>query len=177
MSDAYILSAELDRASFERLDALRRAHFPPERNVLSAHLTLFHALPGERLGALREELERAAAARPPCPFTVAGLMRLGGGVAYRVESPALRGVRAGLADAWAPWLTAQDAQGFRPHVTVQNKVPREAAGALHDELAADFAPWDGEVGALLLWRYAGGPWEAVGRHELMGRTRPAGPFT
>ncbi len=27
------------------LDGLRRTHFPPERNRLAAHLTLFHHLP------------------------------------------------------------------------------------------------------------------------------------
>ena len=41
-----ILSAVLDAPVQERLDALRRAHFPPERNHLDAHVTLFHHLPG-----------------------------------------------------------------------------------------------------------------------------------
>ena len=43
-----ILTLKLDQASFTRLDALRQAHFPPERNWLSAHLTLFHHLPGDQ---------------------------------------------------------------------------------------------------------------------------------
>jgi hypothetical protein len=43
-----ILTLEMDTHSFEILDALRKKHFPPERNVLDAHITLFHKLPGEQ---------------------------------------------------------------------------------------------------------------------------------
>ena len=69
-----ILTLALDGATFAPLDALRRPHFPPERNLVPAHLTLFHALPGaerSRSGASSRELCRAAAAvrhwrRPAC---------------------------------------------------------------------------------------------------------------
>ena len=44
-----IVTLKLDAASFARLDGLRRTHFPAAINRLSAHLTLFHHLPGERL--------------------------------------------------------------------------------------------------------------------------------
>jgi hypothetical protein len=37
-----VLMAAPDQAWFDRL---RIAHFPPERNHLAAHLTLFHAIP------------------------------------------------------------------------------------------------------------------------------------
>ena len=57
----------------------------------------------------------------------AGLMNLGRGVAIRIESPDLAAIRERLADAFAPLLTPQDAAGWRPHVTVQNKVERAAA--------------------------------------------------
>jgi hypothetical protein len=43
-----ILTAKLDADSFDLLDALRRHHFPLGRNHLSAHIKLFHHLPGER---------------------------------------------------------------------------------------------------------------------------------
>ena len=50
MSEApLILTLRFDGEAFARLDDLRRAHFPPERNQIPAHLTLFHALPGEAL--------------------------------------------------------------------------------------------------------------------------------
>ena len=40
-----IVTALLDEAAQQRFDRLRRSHFPPERNHLDAHLTLFHRLP------------------------------------------------------------------------------------------------------------------------------------
>jgi hypothetical protein len=40
-------------------------------------------------------------------------------------------------------LTAQDAQRWKPPVTVQNMVPAENAKSLHRELSASFAPREG----------------------------------
>lgn len=75
---------------------------------------------------------------------------------YRLESPALQVARRRLAGAWRPWLGAQDRQGFRPHVTVQNKVPPDEARVLHGRLKETFAPCE-VLGGGLLWRYLGGP--------------------
>jgi DNA polymerase-4 len=49
----YILTAEMDGESFAWLDSLRGEHFPPERNFLSAHLTLFHRLSAAQVAQLR----------------------------------------------------------------------------------------------------------------------------
>ena len=152
-----ILALKLDPASFARLDALRQAHFPPAINHLRAHLTLFHHLPGERLEEVRDALV-AATARPPLPLAFTGLRSLGRGVAYEVASPDLLRLRAELAARFRAALTPQDAQGFRPHVTVQNKVAPDAARALRAELEAGFTPWEGRGDGLLLHRYLGGPW-------------------
>jgi hypothetical protein len=38
METTYILTAETDPESFAWLDGLRQQHFPPEGNLLSAHL-------------------------------------------------------------------------------------------------------------------------------------------
>jgi 2'-5' RNA ligase len=159
--DPLILTLSLDPASFARLDALRRAHFPPERNLLSAHLTLFHALPGEALAEIRANLATLAAGTPPMPLAFAGLRSLGRGVAFTVESPPLAALRGMLVGAWHGWLTPQDRQGFRPHVTVQNKVSAEEARALLARLSAGFAAFEGQGTGLALWHYRGGPWEAV----------------
>ncbi|NJM07417.1 2'-5' RNA ligase family protein [Candidatus Gracilibacteria bacterium] len=40
-----ILTVLLDEDTFRRFDGLRRTHFPPQRNLIPAHITLFHALP------------------------------------------------------------------------------------------------------------------------------------
>ena len=151
-----IVTARLDRASFERLGALRRAHFPPERNHLPAHLTLFHHLPGEALDEVKDAC-RAALPATPIPLAFPRLRLLGRGVAVEVEAPDLLKVRAAIAARFADRLTPQDRQRLRPHVTVQNKVEPEAARALAQALAGE-VPFAGACEGLLVWRYLGGPW-------------------
>ena len=155
----------LEDSAQERFDRLRAEHFPADRNHLAAHVTLFHALPGEHQDAVTADLA-AAADRPAFDVQVTGVRLLGRGVAFPLASAELGGLRAGLAAAWAPWLTKQDRQRHAPHVTVQNKVDPAAARALHGRLSATFAP--GAVGAvgLGLWRYLGGPWEPVARYPF-----------
>ena len=155
-----IVSLLLDDEAQERFDRLREEHFPPERNHLQAHVTLFHALPGEHLDAVRADLA-AAADREAFDVAVTGLRFLGRGVAYTLESAELGTLRAGLAADWAPWLTPQDRQRHAPHVTVQNKVDPAVARALHDRLLAGFVPYRVRARGLGLWSYLGGPWEAV----------------
>lgn len=160
-----IVTAALAPSLQERFDRLRRAHFPPERNHLSAHVTLFHQLPGAEVDAVAGDL--AAAVAGPAPVAeVVGVRFLGRGVAYDLRSPGLDAVRAGLARRWADRLVAQDRGRRRLHVTVQNKVAPEVARAVHAALAAEFVPETAAVPALELWRYLGGPWEAVSRHPF-----------
>ncbi|MFC0384279.1 2'-5' RNA ligase family protein [Muricoccus vinaceus] len=169
MSEApLILTLRFDDAAFARLDGLRRAHFPPERNQIPAHLTLFHALPGEALEEVVSGLRTACAATPPMELRFSGLRSLGRGVALEVEAPALVALRKALAYGWARRLTRQDAQGFRPHVTLQNKVTPEAAATLLAALSAGFEPWAGRAEGLLLWHYRGGPWEAAAEVPFTG---------
>ena len=160
-----VLTLQLDRVSQERFDALRRAHFPPERNHLAAHVTLFHALPGEREEDVRADLE-ASAQRPAYDVQVARVRSLGKGVAYDLRSPDLAAQRTELARRWQPWLTPQDARPHAAHVTVQNKVPPERARALLQELEAGFAPYAVRATGLALWRYLGGPWEPLGVYRF-----------
>ncbi len=158
-----ILTLALDGASFARLDAERRVHFPPERNFIPAHLTLFHALPGEKVGPIAERLGEVARATPPIVLRVAGLRPLGRGVAYAIASDALARLRAGLAAGWGEWLTPQDRAGWRPHVTVQIKVAPEVARQTLVAMGEGFSPWEARGEGLLLWHYRGGPWEEAGR--------------
>jgi 2'-5' RNA ligase len=160
-----IVTLTLDAAAQQRFDALREAHFPRERNHLQAHVTLFHALPGEQEEQVRTDLE-AAAARAPFDVRVAGLRSLGRGVAYVLQSAELGALRAGLARVWQPWLTPQDAARHSPHVTVQNKVDPQRARALLADLEAGFSPYDVTAQGLALWRYLGGPWERLGTERF-----------
>ena len=161
MAGALIVTAELGAADFAWLDGQRRAYFPPERNQLAAHLTMFHALPPsveQEAGALLKLL--AQAPRPPA--SMSGLLNLSGGVAYRVQSDALEAIRDQVAEHFAGSLTAQDGQGWRPHVTILNKVPAAQAKALFDQLTRDFQPRPLAIHGLGLHRYLGGPWEQLG---------------
>ena len=164
--DPLILSLGFDRASFERFEGLRRLHFPPALNRIAAHLTLFHHLPGERLAEVSQAVAEAADGVPAFEVQVAGLRKLGRGVALSLDSQTLAAVRGRVASRFADVLTPQDRQGFRPHVTIQNKVDPIESTALHERLAAEFSPWTARAEALLLWRYRGGPWEAAGRFEF-----------
>ncbi len=176
-----VVTLLLDDDAQRRFDRLRVEHFPArplpgyrpelarggEEGVfrLAAHVTLFHALPGEHLDDVSADLA-AAADRPGFEVEVTGLRLLGRGVAYTLRSAELAGLRDRLAAAWEPWLTRQDRQRHAPHVTVQNKVEPAVARALHGRLAAGFTPWSARARGLGLWRYLGGPWAPVTEHPF-----------
>ena len=158
--------APTDQARFDRLRAL---HFPPKRNHIPAHVTLFHHLPGAHIGAVRDAILLRSAAQAPFAIAVTGLQSLGRGTAFTLVSPDLASLRARLAETWADWLSPQDRQGFRPHITIQNKVAPSQAHALLASLRAEFSPFSIVAEGLNLWRYRGGPWEAAGRFPFTPR--------
>jgi hypothetical protein len=167
VSPPLVVTLLLDDAAQAVFDRLRAAHFPPERNHLGAHVTLFHALPGEHEGAVRAEL--ATAARVPAfGLVVSGPRLLGRGVALDVGAPELDRLHRRLRQSFGPWLTRQDAQRLRAHVTVQNKVEPAVARALRDELAAAPLPTAATARGLGLWRYLGGPWEPLAEFGFAG---------
>ncbi len=159
-----IVTAVFGRQDQAWFDTLRREHFPPERNQLDAHLTLFHHLPPSAADELKHRLAEETRAQRAPQARVGGLMSLGRGVAFRIEAPELVAVRARLAEAFTGLLTPQDAGGWRPHVTIQNKVTPTVAKLLLAELQRDFRPRAVEVAGLATWWYRGGPWEPLSRH-------------
>jgi 2'-5' RNA ligase superfamily len=161
-----IVSATFAPEDHRWLDAQRKAHFPPERNLLEAHLTLFHHLPPSVEAELKQRLRTAC--RAPRPVAqIAAPYSLGGGVAYRVHSPALAAIRSDLAEAFAGLLTPQDQAGWRPHVTIQNKATAQEAKALLETLQRDFRPRPLAIAGLAAWWYRGGPWEKIGAYNFM----------
>jgi 2'-5' RNA ligase len=159
-----IVTALLGRADQAWFDGLRRTYFPPERNQLDAHLTLFHHLPPSLAAELKDRLNAETRGVPAPRTRAAGLMSLGRGVAFRIEAPELTAIRNRLAEAFSGMLTPQDAGGWRPHVTIQNKVTPAAAKLLLAELQRGFQPRAVEVAGLASWWYRGGPWEPLSRH-------------
>ena len=157
-----ILTLSMDETAQERFDRLRELHFPPERNHLQAHLSLFHALPGEQAQTIASDLEETCWLRGPMVLEAVGLRFLGKGVAYDLRSPECEALRKELSQRWSHWLGPQDSHRIKPHVTIQNKVSPKRARALYEELQASFVPFEVRGEGLSLWRYMGGPWEPVG---------------
>ncbi|MEW4448266.1 2'-5' RNA ligase family protein [Qipengyuania sp. JC766] len=163
-----ILTAELPRDMAGWATGLRRAHFPPERNYLDAHVTLFHALPRMYEDEIRTTLGRIAAETAPVPGRLTGLMSLGKGTALKLESPDMLSLRAEIAGRFHGLLTAQDQHKPRLHVTIQNKVKPDEAKALQAELAPAMSPRDFAFRGLSLFVYRGGPWEHLHTYAFRG---------
>lgn len=159
MSNSLLLTLKLDQTTFERANTLRQQYFPPERNVVPAHVILFHQLPGDQESAISHSLQTLCAQTKPFPFSLPSIRSLGSGVAINVNSPELMQLHKALANAWDTWLIPQDRQGYRPHITIQNKVKPETARQLQAELEAHWQPITGRGEGLLLWYYHKGPWE------------------
>ena len=157
----FVLTLEMDGESFARFDELRRRHYPPERNLVPAHVTLFHQLPGDRGRELKALLQRMAARRKPFEVEVGEAKALERGVAIALRSPQLHSLREELAAEWRLWLADQDRAGFRPHVTIQNRVSSQQARETERSIAAAFRPPRMRAIGLHLWRYRGGPWEHI----------------
>ena len=167
MAGALIVTAELGASDLAWLDGLRRAHYPPERNRLQAHLTMFHALPPSSEAELLSRLSQLASRAAP-NARIEGLMDLGGGVAFRVVSPDLDRIWDELGHDLRGLLSAQDAGGWRPHVTIQNKVSTKAARSLLAELERQFRPRPLAIAGLALHRYLDGPWERLATYAFRG---------
>lgn len=161
-----IVTAALDDGASAWFEDLRQSHFPRHRNQVPAHLTLFHALPGEHEHVVVQTLKAACQHHRALQLDVRGPWSLGRGVAYRLASPGLDELRNELAEAFSPWLKRQDQAPFRPHITVQNKAEPDEARRLLETLQMEFEPFHIFAEGLLLWRYLGGPWVLVERFEF-----------
>jgi 2'-5' RNA ligase len=154
-----IITLAVDPKSKHALDALRKRHFPPERNFIDAHITLFHALDDSREQEIIRDV--SAVEGPPYEITAAKLRSLGRGVAISVQSDRLLAMRAELAAFWDGMLTAQDRERYQPHVTVQNKVSPSEANTLLTTWQPNFVPFTMIATGLSVWRYLGGPWDLI----------------
>jgi 2'-5' RNA ligase len=161
-----LVTLEMDATTFARLDALRNRYFPPERNVVPAHVSLFHQLPRDEEARVREVLASVASEHPPIPLRLTTLKKTGRGMAIAVEAAGLATLHARLAREFAEWLTPQDRQPYRPHVTIMNKAEPYQASLAFQELGASWEPWTGEGQGLFLWEYLGGPWRRIGRYPF-----------
>ena len=164
-----IVTATLPPDLFAWADGLRRTHYPAERNVVPAHVTLFHALPPSVGPELVRLLARLCGDHGPVPAEVCGLHDLGRGTAIALVSPGLLSLRERIAEHCHGLLTAQDQGVPRLHVTIQNKVTPAAARALQEQVRGAVPHCRFAFAGLALHRYRGGPWEGVGRWSFRGK--------
>lgn len=165
MAGALIVTVDIGQSDFAWIDGLRRAHYPPERNHVPAHLLMFHALPPSAEPELRARL--SASVRRPVPrATIAGLLDLGGGVAFRLVSDELDAMREDLATELHGLLGAKDSGGWRPHITIQNKVAPSEARRLKALLERDFRPRAIAISGLGLQRYDERAWTRLGTYSF-----------
>ena len=150
---------------------LRDAHFPPERNYLEAHVTLFHALAPSLEPEVTTVLARLAKETAPVKARLEGIMPLGGGTALKLSSPSMLALRDAIAEHFHGSLSAQDRHRPRLHITVQNKVSNREAMALQVELAPLIEPRSFAFSGLSVFRYRGGPWEHVRDCSFRGQER------
>ncbi|MCJ2188683.1 2'-5' RNA ligase family protein [Novosphingobium beihaiensis] len=155
-----LITAELPLDVLGWTDALRRAHYPPERNRLRAHATLFHALPPSVEEELLQVL-RDLARIPPPQARIGGVMKLERGTALAVESPAMVDLHAQIAERMHGLLTDQDTRPLRLHVTLQNKVKPEAARALQARLAGELRTVSFRFRGFGLYAWEEGLWRPI----------------
>ena len=162
-----ILTATMGAADFAWADGLRRAHFPPARNIVPAHITLFHHLPPSVEPELLKRMAIICAHKAP-DAVLGAVLHLGNGVAFRVDSAGLLAMRRGLAEVFHGLLTPQDSATPRLHVSMQNKASAERSKALFAAMRADFASRPLKIAGLAAWRYLGGPWEPIRAMRFRG---------
>ena len=169
VANPFILTAALPPGIQGWAEGLRRAHYPPEKNRLHAHVTLFHAFAPSLLAELRDYLPRITGEFSSPEGAITGLMDLGTGTAIALASTQLLALRRLIAEHFRGSLTAQDLHEPRLHITIQNKVEKREARALQAVLAPAIPERRFVFPALELHCYKGGPWELVKRSGFRGR--------
>ncbi|WEK46788.1 MAG: 2'-5' RNA ligase family protein [Candidatus Andeanibacterium colombiense] len=163
-----LITAELPPDVLAWADGLRRLHYPPERNRLRAHVTLFHALPPSAEGEARRLLADFSAAHPPPEARVTGLMDLGTGTAMDLRSDGMVALHAAMSERLHGVLTRQDDRRLRLHITVQNKVERRAAKTLQAQLAETLEHRRFRFRGFGLYAWESGLWNPLAEYPFRG---------
>ena len=159
-----IITLEMEAASHEYFNALRKKYFPAYANYLDAHITLFHKLP-QRLPRLDSQLE-SFAKRTAFRIQITGLKHMGSGVAFIIESKDLKQLHKKMQASFKPWLISKDRLKLWPHITIQNKVTAYKSRLLYEELAASFVPFEVMTTGLASWEYLKGPWQLLNEYSF-----------
>lgn len=161
-SEPIIITAMMGPEDQSFFNTLRSDFFPPERNYLDAHITLFHHLPPAHWPEIKRYIVALSREYDAPHAHVDRLLNLGRGVAFHVDSPELMAVRSMMAENFASLLIPQDQSKPRLHITVQNKVKGDIAKQTLELLSAEFEPFPLTILGLSAYYYMGGPWEKIG---------------
>ncbi|KAI0899571.1 hypothetical protein F4806DRAFT_453111 [Annulohypoxylon nitens] len=159
-----VLSLHTDSLHHQAMSALRKRYYPPAVYRVSAHISLFRALPGSLLHSIQPDIVAAVACISPFEIrTVGPPIRMGsGGVSVPVTG--LAPVEELVKDIQCKWrsvLSHQDRGAFRGHYTLMNKekASKKVEQCLED-MRQEFPPQGipGLAIGLSLWRYDNGWW-------------------
>ncbi|KAL1297314.1 hypothetical protein AAFC00_004865 [Neodothiora populina] len=176
-STVYVLTFLTSKSHHDTMTSLRKKYFPPHLNKLDAHLTLFHALPGDALSSdIIPTLQSVARSTSPFPLNASRPFMLGKhGIAIAVPKtkggePAAQ-IHETLQAEWMEMLSPQDAAkgGFRAHYTVMNKVDDESVVQKgFEEIKGGWEGCEGVVEGLSLFRYERGRWVRFEDYKFEG---------
>lgn len=132
---SYVLTLRTSPDLHASMTKLRDVYFPPKLNKLDAHITLFHALPGEKLETdVLPVIKDMVSNTQPYRIRAEHPFRLKAGVGIAIADDVdhankgkhgrnmTRIIHAELRKKWGDWLSDQDSQPVRMHYTVMNKV-------------------------------------------------------
>lgn len=157
-SEIYVLTLNTDAEHHKRVTDLRTKYFPPNLNKLSAHITLFRALPGSKLPMIQEAIQDVVQQYHPFFVSTGAPFMLAHGVGLVVRADPAQEIFQALKERWISFLSKQD-HSFRPHYTIQNKVEdRSIVEKTSDEIRGTFTGSRGTANGLTLHLYYKGYW-------------------
>lgn len=157
-----IITAMMGAEDHSFFTKIRKIYFPPERNYLDAHITLFHHLPPAHWQEIKRYIIGLTREYEAPLARTDRLLNLGRGVAFHVDSPELMAIRSMIAQNFAGLLIPQDQAKPRLHITVQNKVSAAIAKQTLELLMAEFEAFQVNIIGIAAFHYMGGPWEKIG---------------
>ncbi len=152
-----IVTAHAAPGDMAYFDQMRRKHFPPHRNFLNAHITLFHHLPGRVFGEASSLAQEVVAQTQPFTrkFLASGIWAVAspsrsGALNWKpcaptFSKPLARGPAAGSTEVQTAYhCPEQGGEGVR--------------GYSLRALRAGLEPRHITILGIDLWDYLGGPW-------------------
>ncbi|KAH9908444.1 hypothetical protein F4778DRAFT_717258 [Xylariomycetidae sp. FL2044] len=161
--DHYVVTLLTDEEHHQAISNLRRKYFPPKLLKVSAHISLFRALPGSMLSTFKQDIDSVASRTPPFTIRADKPFRMSRGIGLAVEGlETVEKIFQELQGKWHNVLSQQDRAKFLGHYTLMNKVNDQGVISRSlEELAVDFPGSSGKALGLSLWRYDRGWW----RHD------------